>query len=172
MMKQPLTSYCTILILALILVWGCVKPPDYPEEPVINYIGANKNQVFQGSVGAPQDTLSVTFGFTDGDADLGDPENVNVFFYDSRNELLDPIPIKLNAIPDQGTGNGISGEITVKIPNILAGGNICCIFPDGRVCQVDPEFPVDSFFYYIEIMDRAGHISNRIRTETITILCD
>lgn len=170
-MKQLLHSYSLVFLMALVLAGACVQPPDYPDEPVIHYIGVNKNLIPQGSVGATMDTLSLTFGFTDGDADLGNEEEVNIFLYDSRIESLEPTPIKINPIPDQGTGNGISGEITIKIANNISGG-ICCIFPDGRVCQVDPEFPVDSFFYYIEIMDRAGHVSNRIRTETITILCD
>ncbi len=158
-------------ILVLIMIWGlymCTEPPNYPKEPRIEYIGMNKTTIVQGSTNAPRDTLVITFAFTDGDGDLGSDTN-NLLLRDSRDNS--PTPNRIFPIPDQGSGNGISGEITIRVPNKLAGPNICCIFPDRRVCQTDARFPTDTFSYLIQMTDRAGNVSNIIRTETITIRC-
>ena len=57
-------------LLASLLIIACVNPPDYPDAPVIEYIGVNKTTVFQGSANLPADTLAIFFSFTDGDGDL------------------------------------------------------------------------------------------------------
>lgn len=163
---------------------SCSQPPNYPDEPQLQYIGINKKSVFQGGRTSPIDTLVVNFSFTDGDGDLGNDlkdttVQKNIFLYDSRDTTL--TPFKIPPVPAQGSGNGISGEVTIYVPNnsktIVIGndtiglGNICCIFPDGRTCFTDPRFPRDTFSFLIQMIDRAGHKSNMIRTETITILC-
>ncbi|HMO38326.1 MAG TPA: hypothetical protein PKC76_03420 [Saprospiraceae bacterium] len=147
---------------------ACTEPPNYPDEPYIEFVGMNKNAIAQGSASSPRDTLAITFFFTDGNGDIGS-DTTNFFLRDSRDNSL--IPNRLFPIPEQGSGNGVSGEITIRIPNKVAGPNICCIFPDRRVCQTDPRFPQDTFSYSIQIKDRAGNLSNIIRTPPITILC-
>lgn len=157
-----------ILSISFFVLIGCTEPPDYPDEPRIEYIGVNKNSIVQGSATGISDTLIIRFSFTDGDGDLGS-DTTNFFIRDSRDNTL--IPNRIFPIPEQGSGNGVSGEITVRIPNKVAGPNICCIFPDRRVCQTDPRFAQDTFSYLIQIADRAGNLSNQIRTQTLTILC-
>lgn len=154
---------CSIFFLA-----NFTEPPNYPNQPTIEYVGVNKRSILQGSTTAARDTLIITFSFTDGDGDLGS-DSTNLFLRDSRDNSL--VPNRLFPIPEQGSGNGVSGEITIRIPNKVAGPNICCIFPDRRVCQTDPRFARDTFSYSIQMKDRAGNLSNIIRTETLTILC-
>ena len=94
-----------------ILVQACIQPPDYPKEPVIEYIGLSKNLMQQGT--GYEDSIFVTFSFTDGDGDLGYPESdptPSVFFRDSRDSFPKP-PLQLPYVEPQGAGNGISGEI-------------------------------------------------------------
>jgi hypothetical protein len=54
-------------LLSTMLILACVNPPDYPDTPVIAYLGINKMQVNQGIPSLPSDTLSIRFSFTDGD---------------------------------------------------------------------------------------------------------
>ena len=55
-------------------------------------------------------------------------------------------PFSLPAIPEQGTGNGISGEIYLNISNTPF--NLCCIYDDKNgqdPCTASVEFPTDTF---------------------------
>jgi hypothetical protein len=151
---------------------SCVQPPDYPNEPIIEYVGVNQNIISQGNGNSGLETLAVTFSFTDGDGDIGATnDSLDVALYDSRQPDGAPVPFRLPIVPDQGTGNGISGEITVRIDN--QPFNICCTYPDGSpTCFPNANFPTDTFSYTIQIQDRAGNLSNRIQTEVITILCN
>lgn len=165
---RKLFPFATIALFALLQY--CVQPPDYPKEPVIGYIGLSKNLLQQGE--GYQDSLFVTFSFTDGDGDLGYPESdptASVFIRDSRDSFPKPA-LQLPYVEPQGSGNGISGEITVKLPTT------CCIFttPEGikLACEdVPTTFVFDTFYYYIKIRDRAGHESNEIKTEAIMLRC-
>jgi hypothetical protein len=162
---SPILFACAVVGLA-----NCAKRPDYPIEPVIEYIGISKNLLEQGT--GYIDSLVVRFSFTDGDGDLGFPENdptPSVFFRDSRDSFFKP-PIQLPYVDPQGASNGISGEITVKLPTT------CCIFTTKEgiklACEDVPNtFKFDTFYYYIKIRDRAGHESNEIRTEPIYLRC-
>jgi hypothetical protein len=148
----------------------CVQPPDYPETPVLEYIGFNKLTVAQGGGVLGNDTLVLTIGFTDGDGDLGyEDGTVDIYITDSRDSFSEVR--KLPVIPEQGVGNGISGEICLVFPN--EPFNICCIYPDLTPgCQPNEDFPTDSLSYEVYIIDRAGNQSNIIRTETVTLLCN
>jgi hypothetical protein len=153
------------------LFHSCVNPPDYPDQPQIEYIGLNKKSIAQGNGNSPADTLEIIFSFTDGDGDLGTPAkdtvNFDVFLQDSRDSSM--TKFRLPVLPDQGVGNGVSGEATVRIPSLL---NICCTFPNGATpCQPSIQFPTDTFSYSIQLRDRAGNLSNKVQTEMITVLC-
>lgn len=65
MKNYLLLSAAALTILAL----GCVQPPDYPIEPVIEYVGLTKNTMLQGKTG--EDETYITISFTDGDGDIG-----------------------------------------------------------------------------------------------------
>jgi len=149
-----------------LLFSGCAKPPDFPTIPEIAFVEFNQNTIVQAGPTTNRDTLEVTFSFTDGDGDIGSEDDLNIFLTDSRDGSL--ITFKVNPLPEQGIGNGISGAITLKIPN----DQICCILPDGRTCVADPEFPIDRMRYSIQMTDRFGNESNVVETSELTILCE
>lgn len=174
------TSYYFYALLVGLFAISCVKPPEYPIEPVLIYNtedgdGFNQTQIVQGGPDAISDTLILTFSFTDGDGDIGYPvDSFDIFFTDSRDGFRDLR--RLPVIPDQGTGNGIEGKITLRFPN--KPFNICCTYDDGAPSCLphpdvnNPAFATDTFSYTLQIRDRAGNFSNKIQTETITIICD
>lgn len=161
-MRPYQLSFLSLLFLAV----ACVKPPEFPIEPVITYQSLNKAQIYQFTNG-PLDSIQIHLSFTDGDGDLGrmDSDSVDVFLTDSR--LGIQTPLNLPIIPPEGTGNGISGDIFINVINTTG---VCCIY-NSRFCVADAAYPVDTFSYAIQIKDRAGHLSNVVRTERIEILC-
>lgn len=167
-----LKAYSTLVIATFFLLSfnSCVQPPDYPNEPVIEFLRLNKNAIAQGNAGARPDTLAVMFSFTDGDGNLGyNTDTLDIFLTDSRDGFI--TRFKFPVIPDQGSGNGISGEVTLRLPNTPF--SICCTFPDGSpACQRNTKFPVDTFSYTIQIRDRNSNFSNKVQTDLVTILCN
>lgn len=165
-MNKVVVWICLLPVLSA----SCIKRPDYPVQPVISYIGMNKQTIVQGSAQAAPDTLAITFGFTDGDGDLGHADGtLDIFLTDSRDGFEETL--KLPVIPSQGTGNGVTGEITVRMFN--KPFRICCTYPNGQVpCTPSTVFPRDTFSFAIRIRDRAGHVSNSVQTGVITILCN
>jgi hypothetical protein len=168
-MKQ-ISNISWLALLSGLLIAGCSQPPDYPNEPVIEYLRMNKSAIAQGNQNAQPDTLKITFGFTDGDGNLSsESDSMDVFLTDSRDGF--ETTFKLPLLPTQGVGNGISGEITVKIPNTPF--QICCTYPNGApACLPNNQFPTDEFYFTIQLRDRAGNMSNTIRTAPITVLCN
>lgn len=171
---QQLLFLCVLISMTCII--ACIQPPDYPDEPIIEFVGLNQNTIAQGSSNT-EDTLVITFAFTDGDGNIGNDSKdttedgrpfFNVFKVDSRDgtESTNRIPI----IPEQGTGNGISGEVSISFPN----SEFCCIFDDRTTCRpaLASEAPTDTFTYTIHIVDRDGNVSNEIETAPIILLCN
>lgn len=157
------------LLLLLAAFSACVNPPEFPDEPVITYVGLSKNQIYQNTNG-PRDSIIIHFTFTDGDGDLskiGADTLSDLFIQDSRLAGL-TTPFTLPVFDNEGTGNGISGDIFLTIDNQAQA--VCCI-ANNRFCAENPAVPVDTFSYSIQIADRAGNLSNVIRTEPISILC-
>ncbi len=160
----------SILAFLLITPAACVKPPDYPNTPVITFKSISKNQMRQGTQG--EDSLTVVFSYTDGDGDLGFPGNdpqPSIFIQDAR-DSFPKYSYKIPYVEPQGTGNGISGDISIVLPTT------CCIYvnPQGvkLACKNVPAFfTQDEFFYRISIKDRAGNVSNTIETDKIKLLC-
>ena len=167
MIRMPFRFFTFLLLTSA--VFACQTPPDYPDEPVIEFLRMSKNTIEQGTGLA--DTVRVTFSFTDGDGDLGRAENsqeLDIFLTDLRkNTPADNYRIPM--IPALGASNGIRGEVTFNL------FQTCCIYPDGVPTPCTPNadnFPQDTVAYEIYIVDRAGNESNRIRTEDIFILCN
>jgi hypothetical protein len=116
-----------------------------------------------------QDSVIVSFSFQDGDGDLGrtnqEPQN-NIFFTDLRTGTLDNT-FAIPALPQDGAGNGVEGTIRILL------FSTCCIYNDGNdPCTPNPGSPIDTVQYKIQIMDRAGHLSNEIVTTPIILLCN
>ncbi len=146
--------------------YACVKPPDYPKEPVIGFKSLSKNSLRQ-SARDPNESLSITFSFTDGDGDLGFQDtSTSLFITDGRTGFKKPA-YSIPYVEQQGAGNGISGEITIRVPSECCIGNLNG-FP---VACRDVRQAFDTFFYRIAIKDRAGNLSNEIRTPPIQLRC-
>jgi len=152
-----------ILLCAIGLIIGCTKPPDYPDEPVIEFKQFSKTTMVQSATNA--DTTFMTISFTDGDGDIGSDTTLNFHIVDTRDGFAPPAYI-IPSIPEQGTGNGISGEITVRL------FSTCCLPPDVNPCQPSTEMPVDTVIYEIYIEDRSGKRSNTILTDPIYLVCN
>lgn len=142
-----------------LLIYGCVEPPDYPKEPVIEFISVSSNQLIAQTIPEDSnrdlDTLYIKFSFTDGDGDLG-TDSINVFVTDRRTGNADEV-YSIGQIPEAGATNGISGEIMVMIPEVFC-------FPNSE--------PRDTLVYDIQIFDKAGNASNIIETTPIILVCD
>lgn len=141
----------------------CLKAPDFPIEPEITFISISKTEFFQQTI--QPDSFLLIFAFTDGDGDLGDDSTLNLTFTDSRLPN-NPQFFRLPFIPLEGAGNGISGEVYMKL------ASTCCIYPDlTPPCRINPNFPSNTLYYTIQIEDRAGNKSNIIRTPDLTLKC-
>jgi hypothetical protein len=157
-----------IFSLLFFIAWqACVKPPDYPKEPVIEFSNISKTLMKQGKNG--EDSVSITFNYTDGDGDLGYPDDsggTSIFVKDGRDNF-EKYEYKLPYVEPQGTGNGISGTITIKLPTS------CCIeIRNGQSIACEGlNIALDSVTYLIRIKDRAGHFSNEISTPIIQLKC-
>lgn len=153
-----------MLLLVAFCLQRCATPPDYPDEPVIEFKSMSKNLMTQNS-NAQADSISLTFTFTDGNGDLGSDDSVSIFIADGRDGFAKP-PYKIPYINPQGAGNGISGEITIRL------NTTCCTFPGGYPpCSVVPAYPTDTLTYLVYIKDRAGLRSNTIETPPIVLFC-
>jgi len=121
--------------------------------------------MIQSAVGLT-DSVFVSFNFEDGDGDLGKDQILDLFVIDNRtDEIYNNFSIPM--LPEQGAGNGISGQISFKI------FSTCCIFPDGiPPCESPTEYPDNELSLSIYIVDRAGNQSNTIQTSTIQLLCN
>ncbi len=164
-MKNLTWTISALLLGGFAVLQFCVKPPDYPDEPVITFERLSKNTMLQSTFG--QDSVTITFSFTDGDGDLGfDDDQESIFIIDGRDSFQKP-SYRIPYIEQQGAGNGISGEISIVVPTT------CCIYPPPLPpCDtLNAPQMLDTVFYLLQIKDRAGHLSNQIQTDPITLIC-
>lgn len=157
--------------LFILLAFSCTKPPDYPDEPVIEFLSLSRSTIPQGT--NLNDTIWITIGFTDGDGDIGLEETTDkqLTIIDTHfNSITEDniMQVSVPFVPEQGAGNGISGTISV------ATFTNCCVHPvqGAAPCSVIPGYPTDSLVYEIFMTDRAGNESNHIFTEPIILLCE
>jgi len=145
------------------LLFSCSEAPDLTDEPQIEFVSMSRNILPQGTSG--DEFSQITLRFSDGDGDLGDEDKLNLFFVDMRDSFETEFGIPF--IPEEGAGNGITGEISVRLPTS------CCIFPNEQPpCTPSTEFPTDTVVYEVYLIDRAENASNRISLPPITLLCD
>jgi hypothetical protein len=166
MKKSLFAAALSVFALAILALQNCVKPPDYPDEPVIEFLSMSKTTMLQTPLGP--DSVLISFNFTDGDGDLGSQnDEPNIFIKDGRDDFDKP-PYQIPYIEPQGAGNGISGTISIVVPTT------CCIYTDASgfkySCETVP-VQFDTLTYIISIKDRAGHESNEIETPPIGLIC-
>lgn len=158
--------YLLVILFSNIVLWSCSTPPDYPDEPVITFERISKDTLRQSDLNI--DSLFLTFSYTDGDGDLGFSDSdtsQSIFVIDSRTGFIQD-RYKLPEIPDQGTANGIFGEVKLMLYTT------CCLFPQGiPPCSRPQAYPTDTVTFEVYMVDRAGNHSNTITTPPIILLC-
>jgi hypothetical protein len=159
-------SLFLLLLLLTTLLQHCVDAPNYPDEPFIEFASLSKTTMKQTPLGT--DSILISFNFTDGDGDLGSQNGEpNIFIKDGRDGFNKP-PYQIPYIEKSGAGNGISGVISILVPNT------CCFhigsMQDTTACQYVP-ISFDTLTYLISIKDRAGNESNQIETPPIGLIC-
>ncbi len=163
-MRQKLALLATALGLCC-FIFNCAKAPDYPITPKIEFKSMSKNSLVQ-STNAQADSILLTFKFQDGDGDLGSKDSANIYIFDGRDSFAKP-PYRIPFIDQQGAGNGIDGEITIRL------NTVCCTFIGGYLpCSKVAGQPTNTLTYLVYIKDRAGHQSNTIETPSILLHCD
>ncbi len=154
-----------VLYLALIVAFAtCIRPPDYPIEPQIKFVGMTKSTMRQGF--GSEDSVYFTLSFTDGDGDLGGvsgKDSLNVFITDKRNNKPVEQTYRIPFVPEAGAKNGISGEMRFLMYTT------CCLSLEP--CIATPVRPRDTLVYEMYIKDRAGHKSNVVQTNPIILQC-
>lgn len=164
-------SISHIIIGILLLASGCIQPPTYPKEPEITGVTISRNMITQ------LDSIRIKIEFTDGDGDIGynnldtsdcnlcdssclKHPTLNLFLFDSRTGCMTPYNVPF--IPEKGSSEAITGEISVVSPAIF------CIPTSGIVGEFPP---FDTLTYYIQLKDRAGNLSNVMETPEIFVDC-
>jgi len=160
---QKAFLYLSSLIL-MVYVMGCFNAPDFSDTPEISFTSMSKDTLIQGSTN--EDSLWVNIYFTDGDGDLGDNQELNVFIQDTRDGFF-LSGYRIPFIPEEGSGNGIDGQLQ------LLFFNSCCTYDDGTLpCSPSVSQPFDQVIYEISIRDRAGNESNKLPLPAITLICN
>jgi hypothetical protein len=153
----------------LLCFFACISPPQYADTPSLEFRSFSKAFLNQGI--NQEDSITLVLFFTDGDGDFGEAaqSNVkNIFIKDNRtgntfNEYKAPF------VPVQGSTNGISGTISIKVYST------CCTFPASSgipPCETSLEFPSNDLTLDIHITDRAGNLSNTITTPILKLQCN
>ncbi len=156
------------LFFGFFVFFSCASPPDYPIEPVIEFVSLSKDTIEQNR--AVTETTRVTIGFTDGDGDIGsesgDSDTSSIFIYDPRQDFLFESN-RILFVGLEGVGRGISGEITFTLPKT------CCIFELKEFnCEPSSTTPFDRVVFEVYIRDRANHFSNTVELAPIYVKCN
>jgi len=156
--------------LFILFTFSCTKPPNYTDAPVIEFLSLSQPTIKQGMGVSLDNAVWINIGYTDGDGDIGvdSTEGKQLFIIDTHFNSPDTTEVSVPFVPEQGAGNGISGEISV------ATFETCCIYqiPGFENCGVYEGYPTDTLIYEIYLFDRAGNESNHIFTDPIIILCE
>lgn len=152
-------------LLSVSIFTQCLNPPDFPDEPVIEFLSLSADSMVQTTIDANAFVIA-KFKFTDGDGDLGNSDaKSDIFVVDKRTNEIDPTARELPEIPSQGAQNGISGEMSVKLLSS------CCLPPENLGEPCSQAIRLDTIVYEVYIKDRAGHESNRVATPPIILKC-
>jgi hypothetical protein len=154
-----------ICCLFLLLFVSCVVAPQFPDIPEISFEGVNKTIVDQGRI--KDDTLQIRIAFTDGDGDIGDPNNeANIFLIDDRDKNV--LTYSMPVIPQKGSSNGVKGTITIFHTTLF---NVCCYYANADPCTIPSVPTTNTVNYTIYIKDRSGNKSNELKLAPIIINC-
>jgi hypothetical protein len=155
-MMHPHTHIALVIsAITLFLASGCLKPPDYPDSPEIKILQVNPTQFEELA------DFKLKFSFTDGDGDLGDDTKSEIMIWSNAN----PDSVILFGIEDissRGNTSAISGEIEVTLQSYCR-----CDWELDHTYGVD----MDTLKFYVQIVDRAGNLSNIDSTQQVLVEC-
>jgi hypothetical protein len=144
-------SSLSLLALGLVLLSaGCKKdPPEFPVEPTISFVNYGPMQVQEF-----QDSVAFSIAYEDGDGDLGDAGtgDNNLFLVDKRIPLTYGYRLR-DLVPGSASAS-IKGVVNFTLPNTVIVGS-------GTQ---------ESATFEVYLKDQAGHESNRLVTNAITIV--
>ena len=154
-----------VILFFIFLYCACGTDEELSPIPEIKFLGMTKDTMEQSFFNL--DTVLIALSFVDGDGDIGKLENssgLTLLIKDLRtDELYDRFSIP--ALPSNG--KTLRGEMFVRL------FTTCCVFPDNiPPCETADDYPTNELDLEITMFDRAGHMSNVIRTPTITLLCN
>lgn len=154
--------YSLLFILIVVIISSC-KKPDYPNEPELEYKSISKTYMAQNG----QDSLVLTFAYTDGDGDIGSDATDNIFVRDSRTGSL-VASYRFPNDSDQEAGEYRKGELQLIVYSA------CCIYNDTSfaACSPNPNQLEDTLRYTIEVVDQAGNESNIIESDEVYLECN
>ena len=143
-----------ISLLALLLLASCNDAPVFPIEPSIEFVSISPEVGTQLTA----DEIVLTFSYQDGDGDLGYEGDAthNLFVEDMRAAFA-----------------GNSGRISAySFESLTPDTRKPSIQGNITITMLTPlyESSEEPLVYEVYILDRAGHKSNVIRTDPITIL--
>ncbi len=142
--------------------FSCVEAPQFTDTPQLEFIGFEKDTVQQESM------TTFRFKFTDGDGDIGSDQTPNVFLKDLRQPNALPEPFVMPMLPEEGSGNGVEGVATIHYQATR------CIYANGTtgLSNWQEGFKrIDTVVFELYIVDRAGHESNHVKTDTLFLSC-
>ncbi len=153
-----------LLFVLIGFTFSCVKQDTFSNVPAIEFLGQTKTMLHQGAL--MEDSLYIKFSFQDGDGDIGDTDSINVFVTDTRQNFASSY--RLPNLTNNSSGTSLEGEITMLL------FTTCCLYDNNSQAPCTPSTtqPTDEVIYTIQIKDRAGHLSNVISLNPITVMCD
>lgn len=141
----------------LILLLGCRRESlVFAVEPYIEVLQISPKTIPEFG------ELRITLRYKDGDGDLGGQpdERPDLFLKDLRDSTLFPA--------------GYDGLLRYNMPRFLEGppqsiqGTIEITLPG--IARLNPNAPQEAVAFEVYVIDRAGHESNRARTDTVYIV--
>ena len=156
MTRKSFIAFVIFPAIALFFLISCSDEDTYPVTPEIAF---KSLVIFQNT--ANNDSVVLTFSFTDGDGDIGTPgsdtvgRDVFIKFYEMQEGVFVPF-------------NDPFGAFNYKVPFLIPRGNNNSLKGD-IVINVDynPLVANDTVKYEVYMRDRAGHKSNTFVTTTI-----
>lgn len=176
MRNSHFASVFAVLLLGILGLISCGSQPTFPLEPEITFKNINVKNVpitdLLGGVGnIKKDSVIIEIGFKDGDGDLGATEaeikdltskqkyNYIVNRFVKRNGLY----VLNNPTPTHSAVFGLIRPLSAR-PGPIQGNlnfSIDFLILNGATR--------DSVFFDVQIIDRAGNLSNNIRTKPVAV---
>ncbi len=154
-MNKIIGNAAILLITIPLLIISCKKDDTFPVTPEISFVSLVKYVSVSNN-----DSLELTFDFTDGDGDIGSPESntssrdIFAKLFELKNGVFEeanlaaPLEYRMPYLEPSGNNESLKGTVRINI--------------DYNILQ-----PNDTIRYELYITDRAGHKSNTITTSTI-----